>query len=100
MNIENDWWRHFFDGLAVEFWLRMTPESATQEEADFIERMIKAPKGAELLDIPCGGGRHAMALASRGYRMTGLDLSPTFLRAAQNLARERGQTVTWREQPM
>jgi len=32
--------------------------------------------------------------------MTGIDISPTFLRAAQNLASERAQTVTWREQPM
>jgi WD40 repeat protein/SAM-dependent methyltransferase len=100
MHIESDWWRHFFDGLAVEFWLRMTPQAATQEEADFIERMLHAPKGAELLDVPCGGGRHAVALASRGYRMTGVDISPTFLRAAQTLARERDQTATWREQAM
>jgi len=46
MIIENNWWQHFFDGLAVDFWLRMTPEAATQEEADFIEQMIKVPKGA------------------------------------------------------
>jgi cyclopropane fatty-acyl-phospholipid synthase-like methyltransferase len=100
MNIQKGWWRHFFDGLAVEFWLRMTPESATQEEADFIERMLQAPKGAELLDVPCGGGRHALALASRGYRVAGVDISPAFLRAAQTLARERDQTVAWHEQPM
>jgi SAM-dependent methyltransferase len=100
MSIKSDWWRHFFDGLAVEFWLRMTPQSATQEEAAFIERMLQAPKGAELLDVPCGGGRHAVALASNGYRMTGVDISPTCLGAAQALAREQGQTVAWREQPM
>jgi SAM-dependent methyltransferase len=100
MNIETDWWGHFFDGLAVEFWLRMTPETATQEEADFIERMLQVSKGADLLDIPCGGGRHAVALASRGYRVTALDISPAFLHAAQKLAREREQVVTWRQQPM
>ena len=100
MNTESDWWRHFFDGLAVEFWLRMTPDSATQEEADCIERMLHASQGGELLDVPCGGGRHAVALASRGYQITGVDISSTFLRAAQTLARERGQTVTWREQAM
>ena len=100
MKIDNDWWRDFFDGLAVEFWLLMTPESATLEEADFIERMLRVPKGALLLDVPCGGGRHAVALASRGYHVTGVDISPAFLGAAQSLAREREQAVTWREQPM
>src|SRR5262249_53070053 len=100
MSIENDWWRSFFDGLAVEFWLRMTPESATPEEADFIHRMLEAAKSAELRDIPCGGGRHAVALASRGYRLTGLDISRTFLGEAQQLARERSQTVTWLQQAM
>jgi SAM-dependent methyltransferase len=100
MNTETDWWRHFFDGLAVEFWLRMTPETATQEETDFIERMLRVPTGAEVLDIPCGGGRHAVALSSRGYRVTGLDISSAFLGAARGLARERGQNVTWCQQPM
>jgi len=51
----------------------------TEAECDFIEACLKAhgPPGANrLLDIGCGTGRHMSCLASRGYRMSGVDLSP------------------------
>jgi SAM-dependent methyltransferase len=38
--------------------------------------------GAEILDLGCGNGRHANALAQRGYRVVGLDLSPAMLAVA------------------
>jgi SAM-dependent methyltransferase len=100
MLVPTDWWKSFFDGLAVEFWLRMMPEAATRAEADFIEKMLAPELGARLLDVPCGGGRHSIELASRGYRMTGVDISPTFLAAARSQADERKLNVDWRAQPM
>ena len=40
----------------------------TEREADLVAKLLAAPAGAELLDVPCGGGRLSLALASRGYR--------------------------------
>ncbi len=39
-----------------------------------------------VLDVGCGAGRHLLALASRGFRVTGIDRSPL----AVSLCRERG----------
>jgi SAM-dependent methyltransferase len=51
--------------------------------------------GGDVLDLCCGHGRHAVELALRGYRVTGLDLSAVLLREAQALARRRGASVRW-----
>ena len=51
----------------------------TEPECDFIEACLKAhgpPAANRLLDIGCGTGRHMSVLAARGYRATGVDLSP------------------------
>ena len=46
--------------------------------------------GASILDVPCGIGRHSTRLARMGYRTLGLDLSPGYVRRAQERAREEG----------
>ena len=51
----------------------------TDVECDFLEACLQAhgPQGAtRLLDIGCGTGRHLLALAKRGYQMTGIDAAP------------------------
>ncbi|HEX6118809.1 MAG TPA: methyltransferase domain-containing protein [Dongiaceae bacterium] len=50
-----------------------------------------APK--RVLDMGCGTGRLAIALAERGHRVTGADPSPGMLRVARS--RPGGERVTW-----
>jgi SAM-dependent methyltransferase len=95
-----DWWRTFFNGLAVEMWLQAMPEEVTQCEADFVRKVLAVPAGAKLLDVPCGGGRHCLALAARGYEMTGVDIAPEFLDAARTRAKESGLGIRWEEREM
>ena len=42
-----------------------------------------------ILDLGCGTGNHALILAERGYRVTGVDSSSGMLRVAQRKARGR-----------
>jgi len=67
-----------------------TPE-VTRAEADFIARELALQPGASILDVPCGNGRHAIELASRGYRLTGVDLAAGFI----NEATRRDSAVTF-----
>ena len=49
---------------------------------------LRLPAGAEMLDVGCGYGRHAIELGQRGFDVTGLDLSlPLLIRAADEAQR-------------
>src|SRR5689334_3212331 len=86
---DDEWWRTFFSGVAVEFWLKVPTEEQTRAEADFILRRLRLPSKGRVLDLACGGGRHAVELAARGYEVTGVDVSGEFLDAARQLAARR-----------
>ena len=62
---------------------------------------LDVPAPAKLLDVPCGGGRHCIALAGRGYDMTGVDISTDFLTAAaQSVRRQSRQDRHWEQREM
>jgi SAM-dependent methyltransferase len=44
----------------------------------------------DAVDLGCGAGHYAVWLASRGFRVTGVDISPTALALAARLAAEKG----------
>jgi SAM-dependent methyltransferase len=64
------------------------------EAKAFLGRLIawlKPPAGAWMLDIACGKGRHAQALADMGYDVTGIDVSPAMIEEARKLERNNLQ---------
>jgi len=50
-----------------------------------------------ILDLGCGTGEHALLLAHRGYRVTGVDLSRRMLERARQKADEAGLAITFHE---
>lgn len=73
-DVPADWYETFFQGPANRFWEAMVPPEATAADAAFIVRHIGAAPRV-VIDAPCGAGRHALALARAGYRVTGVDIS-------------------------
>ena len=47
------------------------------------------------VDLGCGGGRDAIHLAERGFRVLGVDVSPAALALARRRARRAGVRVGW-----
>lgn len=93
--MKTNWYEDFFRGVAVDLWRQAVPPEATAAEVDFLVEALDRPAGARLLDVPCGYGRHALELARRGYRVTGVDISEESLAAARESAAADGLAAEW-----
>jgi SAM-dependent methyltransferase len=62
----------------------------TEREVEFVVERLGLERGARVLDLACGHGRHALELARRGFRVTGLDLSEPSLAEARETAVAEG----------
>jgi SAM-dependent methyltransferase len=102
---EPPWYQRLFDGFYYDVWFRRgasgeASAERTAAEIAFLVEVLALPPGAALLDLACGHGRHAIALAHHGYRVTGLDLSASHLALARRAAEEEGVAVSWVEADM
>lgn len=95
MTASSNWYENFFHGIALDLWRKAISPEQTQAEANFLEKELAAPVGSRFLDVPCGNGRVALKLASRGYRMTGLDLSEEFLEEARTNSAKARIKMDW-----
>ena len=75
-------------------------EADAQSEIGWILGHVRPQAGARVQDAPCGFGRHSLALARRGFKVTGVDLSETELGRARERARAAGLTLTLVRQDM
>ena len=94
------WYESFFQGIVLDMWRKARPPEQTRLEADFLARTLRLPPGGRVLDVPCGDGRHALELASRGFGVTGVDLSKEQIEAARKSAAAARLDVDWRQADM
>ena len=100
------WYESFFKGIVLDMWRQVFPPEQTRLEADFLTRALglsrgaKVLRGARVLDVPCGLGRHAIELASRGFAVTGVDLSEEAIGRARGSASAAALEVEWRHSDM
>jgi SAM-dependent methyltransferase len=80
-------WDAFFDSDYIRAYEPVLGDESTRAEAVGAMALAGVAPGAEVLDCPCGYGRHALVLAELGYRVTGVDISETQLGEAR---RRRG----------
>jgi SAM-dependent methyltransferase len=70
--------------------------AARAEAADRLVReapLLRFPEQARVLDLCCGPGLFVVPLARRGYRVTGVDLSPLMLKRAEAACADAGVTA-------
>lgn len=61
----------------------------TENQVDFIVKTLKLTGKEKILDLACGYGRHSIALASRGFRVTGVDITEVYINDANKTAKEQ-----------
>jgi ubiquinone/menaquinone biosynthesis C-methylase UbiE len=75
-----------FDDAYLELYEPRQPAEQAEAEALAAAGAAGVEPGAEILDIPCGFGRHSIPLAEAGYRVVGADRSRVLLEEARRRA--------------
>lgn len=81
----------------------MFPPEKIEEASKQVERLLALldlGSDARVLDLPCGVGRHAVELADRGFRVTGVDATAPYLDAARERARDASVEVEFVREDM
>jgi len=97
--IPSDWYKRSFNRDYMRIYA-YKDETTTQETTAILTYLnlphtVPSSSSPRILDTACGWGRHAVELAKRGYRVTGVDLSPVMLEEAEKRAQKAGVTVRW-----
>lgn len=92
-----EWFERSFGADYMVVYKHRDWDNAAREVRNMIG-LLNLPAGAEVLDVGCGMGRHAVALSGMGYRVTGIDLSEALLEEARR--RDDGGTVEWKRGDM
>ncbi len=69
------WFKDWFNS---PYYHQLYAHRDEEEAATFIDNLVahlQPAVGAKMLDVACGKGRHSMQLASKGFDVTGIDLS-------------------------
>lgn len=81
----------WFDPVAAFLgtaYLRNAFTKGTDQEIGFLVEALGLEPGMRVLDVGCGPGRHALALARLGLDVVGVDHSPDFVQLARAAAAE------------
>ncbi|MFN2490731.1 MAG: methyltransferase domain-containing protein [Actinomycetota bacterium] len=92
--------RAYFTDVAEHLgraYLRYGFTKGTGQEVSFLLEVLSLPRGARMLDVGCGPGRHAVELARAGIAVTGVDVSRRFLDIAAEAARAAAVSASFFE---
>ena len=83
------WFLPLADFLGPAY-LRNAFTKGTEQEVAFLVDALGLAPDQRVLDVGCGPGRHALALARRGIEVVGVDLSEEFVALARDAAAAEG----------
>lgn len=94
---DQDWFEEWFHS---DFYLKLYSHRDLEEAEACVDLILRSTglystpeTPLHALDLAAGPGRHAMALASRGFKVTAVDLSATLLGVARQDASEAGLDI-------
>ena len=85
------------DSFWVEMYPFMFPEKRFADAYDQIDKILQLvkPRGKMVLDLCCGPGRCSIALARKGFVVTGVDRTEFLLKKAKTRARAAKAKIEW-----
>jgi histidinol-phosphate/aromatic aminotransferase/cobyric acid decarboxylase-like protein/SAM-dependent methyltransferase len=77
------WYVRYFTADYWDFARYEYSQDRTRSEVDYLAGVLAGAPGRRVLDLGCGTGRHAVALAALGFEVTGMDVSAAALERAE-----------------
>lgn len=85
-SMKNDWYKKIWTlDIQNQSWVE-----DTKHQVDFIIQKLNLKGGERILDLACGFGRHSLELARRGFSVTGVDITPSYIGFAKEEAQKEG----------
>jgi len=88
---DSGWWDDFFPAFRPFFGL--LSQKQTNAQARYIIKKLNLKPGRKFLDCPCGIGRISLPLAKKGIRVTGVDITQSYLDELSKKAKQRGLRI-------
>ncbi|UCE25173.1 MAG: methyltransferase domain-containing protein [Candidatus Zixiibacteriota bacterium] len=92
------WWDGFFPAFRPIF--SKVPARVTNAQVRFIREKLDLRAGRTFLDCPCGIGRIALPLARTGVRVTGIDITQSYLDELAGKVKKSGLKMDLHRQDM
>lgn len=85
---------HYFDGFYQSIWQQIIPEALTEKEIQYLLQFHSLDASTPVLDLMCGYGRHAIALARKGVPVTAVDNQYNYIQQIDALRRSESLPIT------
>lgn len=82
---DTGWWTEFFDFFRPVFGI--IDAKTTNAQARYLIKKLDLTPGNKFLDCPCGIGRITIPMAKKGIRVTGVDITKSYLNELNAKAR-------------
>ena len=84
--MESDWYKKIWTlDIQDQSWVE-----DTRRQVDFLVEKLQLRGDEKILDLACGFGRHSLELARRGFSVTGVDITPSYIEFAREEAKREG----------
>ena len=90
-----NWARDYFEVGYAQRWSLHGPSDQVRQDAAGLWDVMGLSPGARLIDIGCGHGKYAVALAERGASVIGLDFAASLLDRAKALTVDLQNPARW-----
>jgi len=91
MMASGEWWHDFFPSFRALF--NEVSQRETNAQVRYLVKKLGLKQGQKFLDCPCGIGRISIPLARRGIRVTGVDITSSYLDELQRKAKRVGLKI-------
>jgi len=91
MKRDSGWWDDFFPEFRPLF--GMISQKATNAHVRYFMEKLNLKSGKKFLDCPCGIGRVGLSMAGKGIKVTGVDITQSYLDEFSAEARHKGLKV-------